>query len=416
VIRINPQQLHFNDADFHDDIYAGASRPRDKSTFEHFEKEPGQMSRSVIMTIKHDTHRMRRAPLEKFFSKRTIRELEPVLTSRIELYCDRLERHHKDGTIVSLSDLYAGLTMDIISEYCFGIDPGCAKEPDYGKKYRDMLNGATMTALIFRHFHVLKRLANSLPPWLLLRMSPLFKAWHDFMLLIETCVKSVIDGKGMEVQSRVTIFHDIVNSNLPAAEKSLQRLLDEGVVLIGAGLETSARTLAVLSYYILADADVHRQLSEELRLAMPTPTSIPKSVDLEKLPYLVCAVFSSMLDECLKANRYQTACINEAHRLAMAVPYRFARVAPNEDIKYREYIIPRGVRLISHGKHLQPDSLTCEQTSMSQTSYLLHTNPAVFPNPFAFSPQRWIDNPKLTRNLVPFSRGSRACIGLKCVE
>jgi cytochrome P450 len=48
------------------------------------------------------------------------------------------------------------------------------------------------------------------------------------------------------------------------------------------------------------------------------------------------------------------------------------------------------------------------------TAYFQHTDPEVFSDPFRFVPERWLANvtPQMTRNLVPFSRGSRNCIGM----
>jgi cytochrome P450 len=51
------------------------------------------------------------------------------------------------------------------------------------------------------------------------------------------------------------------------------------------------------------------------------------------------------------------------------------------------------------------------------TAYFQHTDPAVFPEPFVYRPERWLDLDESTaremhRNLVPFSRGSRVCIGM----
>lgn len=46
-----------------------------------------------------------------------------------------------------------------------------------------------------------------------------------------------------------------------------------------------------------------------------------------------------------------------------------------------------------------------------ESSYLIHMNPKIWPEPFKFNPQRWIDNPRLSKYLVPFSRGPRNCVG-----
>ena len=45
-------------------------------------------------------------------------------------------------------------------------------------------------------------------------------------------------------------------------------------------------------------------------------------------------------------------------------------------------------------------------------SYNVHHNPIIFPDSHTFNPQRWIDDPRLEKYMVAFSRGSRACIGI----
>ena len=53
---------------------------------------------------------------------------------------------------------------------------------------------------------------------------------------------------------------------------------------------------------------------------------------------------------------------------------------------------------------------------MSMTSYILHTDPAVFPEPEEFRPERWLtpnnNNIHLDKLLIPFGRGSRICLGM----
>jgi cytochrome P450 len=49
----------------------------------------------------------------------------------------------------------------------------------------------------------------------------------------------------------------------------------------------------------------------------------------------------------------------------------------------------------------------------------LHLNPELFEDPHAFRPERWLeergDKENLETWLIPFSKGSRSCVGLKCV-
>lgn len=53
------------------------------------------------------------------------------------------------------------------------------------------------------------------------------------------------------------------------------------------------------------------------------------------------------------------------------------------------------------------------QTNVMQSHYLLHTDPKIFPDPYTFEPQRWIDEPSLkARYFLGFGRGSRVCLGI----
>jgi cytochrome P450 len=50
------------------------------------------------------------------------------------------------------------------------------------------------------------------------------------------------------------------------------------------------------------------------------------------------------------------------------------------------------------------------------SAYSLHMDPDVFPDPHKFNPERWLsEDPdlRMDRNLVPFLKGSRNCIGMK---
>jgi cytochrome P450 len=56
------------------------------------------------------------------------------------------------------------------------------------------------------------------------------------------------------------------------------------------------------------------------------------------------------------------------------------------------------------------------QTPISMSTYWMHNDPAVFPDPSAFEPTRWIDaNPEhlkvMRAHCVPFAKGRRNCVG-----
>lgn len=49
------------------------------------------------------------------------------------------------------------------------------------------------------------------------------------------------------------------------------------------------------------------------------------------------------------------------------------------------------------------------------TSYWMHMDSKVFPDPDKFEPQRWLDehSEAMAEYFVPFGRGSRDCLGRK---
>lgn len=51
------------------------------------------------------------------------------------------------------------------------------------------------------------------------------------------------------------------------------------------------------------------------------------------------------------------------------------------------------------------------------SAYLNHTDPVAFKDPFKFDPDRWLGDidPRMNKYFVPFSRGSRSCLGMKYV-
>ena len=49
------------------------------------------------------------------------------------------------------------------------------------------------------------------------------------------------------------------------------------------------------------------------------------------------------------------------------------------------------------------------------SAYYMHTDPSVYEEPLAFRPERWLGDVDhaMNRNFVPFTRGSRNCLGIK---
>jgi len=238
------------------------------------------------------------------------------------------------------------------------------------------------------HFPWLFPIFEALPRSLIGYLNPgvvLILAYQD---RLKTDVSNIINGKysfSPEADAlgiKETIFHSILASDeLPAAEKRMERMWQEGVLVIGAGVDTTANALTTMHVHLLENPDVVQKLREELAMALPDKYGDIKLAQVEGL-------------------KYMTAVINEGLRLSYGVSSRLQRISPYEPLYYKSWIIPPG-------------------TPVGMSSVHIHQDPTIFPDPMAFKPSRWLeqnsDRP-LERYLVNFSKGNRSCIGINLAK
>ena len=67
-------------------------------------------------------------------------------------------------------------------------------------------------------------------------------------------------------------------------------------------------------------------------------------------------------------------------------------------------------RLLNEPAHLGGFDLDAG-TAVLAAIYLAHTNSGTYPDPFAFRPERFLDEAPDTYSWIPFGGGTRRCIG-----
>ena len=130
----------------------------------------------------------------------------------------------------------------------------------------------------------------------------------------------------------------------------------------------------------MANPEILKKLKDELQRALLDIDTPLTSAQLEQLPYLA-------------------AIVQEGIRLHPGALVRQTRIAPDQIMIYRdadtkkEWIIPPG-------------------TPVSMDARGCNLNPKAFADPHKFMPERWIDNPRLDRYMLSFSKGTRICLGM----
>ncbi|KAI1620452.1 putative cytochrome P450 [Exophiala viscosa] len=378
IIRISPYELHIRDSDYYEELYAPAAKKRDK--YDGWVTMAGAPA-SSFATASHNLHRLRRGALNPFFSKRSVYQTEGLIKSKIEELCRRFETAMKNKEVIRLDAAYMALTMDIITHYAFGSSYNYLAEPDFKLSWKETVIAGSANGAFLRQFPWALPIMKSVPLWLVQKLNPPAGSLMAWQQLIRAQVDGIIANNrtsGGEKKATGTIFQALLDSDLPDQEKSADRLQDEGQTLVGAGSETTAKSLSVITFYLLDDKQKLAKLRAELKTVMPTPTSDVSLTALEQLPYL-------------------TAVINEGIRLMYGVTTRLPRVSPTEPLRYKDWVIPAG-------------------TPVAQSNYFVHTDASIFPDPHSFDPDRWLRAAdtkfRLDRYFVSFSKGSRMCVGI----
>lgn len=99
----------------------------------------------------------------------------------------------------------------------------------------------------------------------------------------------------------------------------------------------------------------------------------------------------------------------------MANPTRLPRVVPEGGWMYTPSDDFAFTSLMQIERRRRNSYFLPAGTLVSVQIHTLHHNPAVFPDPYEFKPERWLDSPpgqleKMNRDSIPFGLGSRQCI------
>ena len=289
IIRINPTELHIQDSEFYETLYSG-TRPADKlQRLEHRFNNPT----SSFATVKHHTHRIRRAALNPFFSKRKIASHSPAIQQRMNRLCGRLARQylHTDQ-VLNLDSMWGCWTSDIIVDYCFERDYHFADQPRFRAFFTDAMVDLLDPVHFVTQFPWAIKLVNLLPELVTKILQPGMASVIQFNKEMTDQIVDIKRGaKSQDTEkSHDTVFSALLESSLPPEELTVPRLQHEAISVTGAGIETTMRALSLASFHIIANPPVFQRLREELLSAVPNPDNPPSWDELGRLPYLSACI------------------------------------------------------------------------------------------------------------------------------
>lgn len=274
------------------------------------------------------------------------------------------------------------MTFDVITHYAFARSFEYMEDPNFEAPFTNAAKELATTLHTMGHFPWFLALLQAIPKKWSVAMNPAMGAILGFHGEIEDQIRAIKSGSNdahKDVEHK-TVFSELLNSDLPAEEKSVERLKHEGGSIVAGGVETTSTALSKASFYILENPNICAKLRAELESVFPDPHVTPSLAILEALPYL-------------------SAIINETLRITIGISSRTARKSRRGPIAFKDVVIPAGA-------------------DFSMTTYYTHTDPRIWDNPHEFVPERWLgkalakNGEPLSKYLVAFSKGPRMCLGI----
>ncbi|KAJ5225369.1 hypothetical protein N7468_006594 [Penicillium chermesinum] len=392
-VRVAPNFVSVNTAQGLHDIYGHGKRLQKADFYNGFTAIKGVHNTHNM--IDKTLHGRKRRVLSQAFSEAALKGMEDVMLLHVRQLCASLAgyaAHEKNvpegtGVVRNMSNWFGYLSYDVMGELCFG-------------KSFDMLvaeDKRHMIGLVDRasNRHYLCGLWMPLDRW---HLDQIFirkltqDRWNFIMNSRVEANKRAQERAEKGREAKKDFFYYLLNAKDPETGKGLTtpELWGEANVLMIAGSDTTSTTLAAVLFYLTRNPAALAKLNQEVRNAFASVEDIVSGTQLNELVYL-------------------KACIDEALRLAPAVPGAIPREVMQGGAVVDGVLLPAG-------------------TDCGTPTYSIHRQEKYYRAAESFVPERWIEGAVCSTSteswtttkeeievarhaFCPFSIGPRGCIG-----
>ncbi|THU92245.1 cytochrome P450 [Dendrothele bispora CBS 962.96] len=379
IVRVGPNELHFNDPRAYGEIYSlGSCFHKDPVLYGSF----GNTVDSVFTTPDPQDAAVFRNILAPYLSRRAVIKREHIIRDKVEKLISSLESYGPEtGSPANLDHAIPSTALDILTELMFTRSFNMLSVPEFNHLFVRREEPALLNIWLTKY------LPDSTTP-VFGALTRLVLAHGPFKGVVQAQIKLIREELDRTLEDFDLIQEQIINrENSKATLGRLntllrpRRLISEIINLRFAGTDTISNACLVALRYVLTRREVLKRLLQELDDAWTKNSDSDMTYEqLEKLPYL-------------------TAVIKESLRLSHGV------------------VSPKG-RIVGPGDAILLGETIPAGTVIGISSIFVHWNPRLFPEPKKFDPQRWLNtkpnvDPEVNseKYLVNFSRGPRSCIG-----
>ncbi|UJR83350.1 cytochrome P450 [Sandaracinus amylolyticus] len=270
----------------------------------------------------------------------------------------RFDAAMKPGATVTLQDVTTDITMDVILRTVFGVGEGAAF--DEGRAMMgEIVRGMSPLLFFTKASH-----------------TPFFPPWRRFVRIRER-FRAWLDARTAEARARGDEGSDVLAMMLAARYDDGSAMSDDDVAaqlvtLLFAGHETTAIALAWAVHWL----GRHPRTLALLRAEIASVGIDADPEVIAKLPYL-----SAVCDETLRLHPIVTENLRMLRK-----PFELGG-----------FTIPAGI-------------------GVAAAIGAIHADPAIYPEPDAFRPERFLERKYNAFEHLPFGGGHRRCIGAAFAE
>uniref|UniRef100_H3C2D9 unspecific monooxygenase n=1 Tax=Tetraodon nigroviridis TaxID=99883 RepID=H3C2D9_TETNG len=338
----------------------------------------GPLRDAVSITEDEQWKRIRSILCPSFTSGR-LKEMYTIMLQHPQNLINLLQKKVKADDVIDVKDVFGPYSMDVVTSTAFSVDIDSINHPSdpFVANIKKMVKFNFMNPLLI--LVVLFPFTQTIFDKMDVSLFPghVLDFFYNFLRQIKS------DRSKEKKKSRVDFMQLMVNAHMTEdneKDSSLKGLTDkeilaQAMIFIFAGYETTSSSLGFLAYSLATNPDIQKKLQEEIDKTFPGKVR-PNYDDLMQLEYLDMVV-------------------NESMRL-YPIANRLERMAKTS-VEINGVTIPKG-------------------TVVAIPVYALHRDPALWPEPEAFKPERF--SKENSANIdpytyLPFGAGPRNCIGMR---
>ncbi|WP_411129227.1 cytochrome P450 [Streptomyces sp. x-19] len=308
-----------------------------------------------VGTINGEQHRRQRRILQPLFNRSYIAARTYALSAAVR---ERLT-HWRDGVPFEAAAEMDRIMVSAFLATLFGPTLPAPREEEFYRLLRTLMKGVMRKTIA--------------PSWTNAVMVTANREFDRALARLRQIIDSLILEGRRNPEAAGGVFQAMLAARDPdtGAGMTDRQIADEAVTMLGTTGEAPGTALAWALHEISRDAALQRQVQREVDTVCGARP--PEPADLASLTRIRCVLTETMRHH--------------------GPGYLFTRWTTTP-VDLGGYLIPA-------------------RANVAYSQYLVHHDPAVFPNPQRFDPDRWLpDAPTVPRaSYLPFGLGSRQCLG-----